>query len=164
MNFLSLAFTFPEDGSPGQEEGSQALMVMLYENYQQKRRKLSPDQPSPLSSHTGLCSSAASAGQLKCWALGLPTSPTHHQRLSIPHKCGRWSASLDVGHFREGAYTLGSPMVMGVGAWSTTESPCRWLGSLANLTGILHLGVLWGEEIHSNGLLPSSGITLSTLV
>lgn len=139
MNFLSLAFTFPEDGSPGQEEGSQALMVMLYENYQQKQRKLSPDQPSPLSSHTGLCSSAASAGQLKCWALGLPTSPTHHQRLSIPHKCGRWSASLDVGHFREGACTPGSPMVMGVGRgpqlslhadgwapWLTSQGSSTW--------------------------------------
>ena len=59
MNSLSLAFAFLEDGFPGQVEGSQALMVMLYENYQQKRRKLSPNQPSLLSSHTGLCSSAA---------------------------------------------------------------------------------------------------------
>lgn len=94
--FSFLGLRLPGGWFPGQVEGSQALMVMLYENYQQKQRKLSPNQPSPLSSHTGLCSSAASAGQLKCWALGLPTSPTHHQRLSIPHKCGSWSASLDV--------------------------------------------------------------------
>lgn len=161
MNSLSLAFTFPDGGSPGQVEGSQALMAMLYENYQQTRRKLSPSQPSPLSSHTGLCSSA-STGQLKCWALGLSTSPTHHQRLSIPCKCGSWSASLDVWALQGGS--LHSRISRWWGRVSTAESPGKRSGSLANLTGILHLGVLWGEQIHWNGLLPSSGITLSTLV
>lgn len=111
-------------------------MVMLYENYQQKRRKLSSDQPSPLLL-TQVC--AVQQRQLVSWnadrsshASYPPPDSPFPTNVVVVSIFGCWA-------LQEGAYTLGSPMVMGVGRGPQLSLHADgW--PLANLTGILHLG------------------------